>query len=461
MGKKPAPLSLLPSNNHYLLFRDKPFLLVTSSEHYGALLNTGFDYIRYFNELVECGNNATRMFSGYYHEIPGIFSIQKNTLAPEKDAFICPWTRTSVPGAGDGGNKYDLDKFDDAYFDRLYKICKAASERGIVIEFTLFCVFYPQEHDGGLWEIAPFHHANNVNGIERVGIADAYSMNNRILISYQKKFVKKIVAFLNEFDNIYYEICNEPYFDANTLEWQNHIAKIIKETEYSLPNKHLIGVNVTNGYEAIQKPNEDISIFSFHYSNGDCMKANAGLHKVVGCNETGFAGMEETYYRRQAWELFMSGCAAYIGLDYSFAAGYEDGSFIGKDQPGVSSKTFRKQLGAMKDFLVEADVFNMTPDNGFIAKCFFGNGFFRGMSDHDGGYAIYAVGASWFELNLQNGLYDVEWLNPISLMKVDTCVECSQNSIKIVPPQSVLGDGSVSTELAVRLKLRHTKSSPN
>lgn len=39
------PLKLHPANRHYFLFRDKPTVLMGSTEHYGALINLDFDYI--------------------------------------------------------------------------------------------------------------------------------------------------------------------------------------------------------------------------------------------------------------------------------------------------------------------------------------------------------------------------------------------------------------------------------
>ena len=37
------PLALLPANPHYFVYRGKPTVLVTSGEHYGAVLNGKFD----------------------------------------------------------------------------------------------------------------------------------------------------------------------------------------------------------------------------------------------------------------------------------------------------------------------------------------------------------------------------------------------------------------------------------
>src|SRR5262245_29626948 len=41
------PLRLHPDNPHYFLFRGKPTVLITSGEHYGAVLNLDFDYVAY------------------------------------------------------------------------------------------------------------------------------------------------------------------------------------------------------------------------------------------------------------------------------------------------------------------------------------------------------------------------------------------------------------------------------
>src|SRR6266852_4814128 len=84
------PLALHRDNPHYFLFRGKPAVLVTSGEHYGAVLNLDFDYRKYLKTLEAYGLNLTRTFSGAYCEPAGAFSIAENTLAPAKGRFIAP-----------------------------------------------------------------------------------------------------------------------------------------------------------------------------------------------------------------------------------------------------------------------------------------------------------------------------------------------------------------------------------
>ncbi len=58
------PIRLHPENPHYFLFRGKPTVLITSSEHYGAVLNPDFDYLAYLNALQAQGFNLTKVFNG-------------------------------------------------------------------------------------------------------------------------------------------------------------------------------------------------------------------------------------------------------------------------------------------------------------------------------------------------------------------------------------------------------------
>src|SRR5438093_3416671 len=83
-------LALHPRNPHYFLFRGKPTILITSGEHYGAVLNLDFDFVRYLDALQADGLNLTRTFSGAYVEPQGAFKIAGNTLAPAPGRFICP-----------------------------------------------------------------------------------------------------------------------------------------------------------------------------------------------------------------------------------------------------------------------------------------------------------------------------------------------------------------------------------
>ncbi len=167
-----GPLRLLPENTHYLQWRGKPTVLITSGEHYGAVLNSAFDYEKYLTKLESLGFNLTRTFSGAYCEPPGAFNIQHNTLAPKRGDLICPWARSKTVGYPNGGNKFDLEKWGPAYFKRLRDFVSQASRRGVVVELVLFCPFYKDS----MWELSPMNAANNVNGVGRCKREEAYTL---------------------------------------------------------------------------------------------------------------------------------------------------------------------------------------------------------------------------------------------------------------------------------------------
>ncbi|NQT82679.1 hypothetical protein HQ563_06625, partial [bacterium] len=133
------PIKLHPDNPHYFLWRGKPTVLITSGEHYGAVLNRDFDYIKYLKTLESHGFNLTRVFSGAYCEPPGAFNIKDNTLAPGKGRLICPWGLSDKPGYAFGGNKFDLTRWDEDYFRRLRDFVAKAGRRGVVVEVVFFC----------------------------------------------------------------------------------------------------------------------------------------------------------------------------------------------------------------------------------------------------------------------------------------------------------------------------------
>jgi hypothetical protein len=357
------PISLHPQNPHYFQFRGKPTILITSGEHYGAVLNLDFDYATYLKTLRADGLNHTRVWAGTYREIPGSFNITDNSLAPQPNRYVCPWARSSTAGYAHGGNKFDLAKWDDAYFARLKDFMTQASRLGIVVEMNLWCPNY----DEALWKASPMHASNNVNGVGNCGKDEPYTLKQQDLLAVQESTTRKMVQELRDFDNLYYEICNEPYFGGVTVDWQHRIAEIIVDAEKDFPGKHLISQNVANGRAKVEKPDPAVSIFNFHYCvPPDVVGMNYALDRVIGENETGFRGSEDVLYRSEGWDFILAGGGLYNNLDYSFTSRYADGSFLTYKSPGGGSPALRKQLRILKNFIHGMDFIRMTPNDAVL-----------------------------------------------------------------------------------------------
>ena len=343
-----TPIALHPRNPHYFEFRGKPTVLVTSGEHYGAVLNLDFDFLPYLDTLARHGFNQTRTFSGTYREVPGAFRIQNNTLAPKPNRYQSPWKRVAE-ATDNQPERFDLDAFDAAYFERLKSFVSEAGKRGIVVELVLFCPLYEEN----LWEVNPMNSRNNVNGVGDCPRDEVYTLKHPKLLEKQRAFVRKVVTELNGFDNLYYEICNEPYFGGVTLEWQERIAETIDETEENLPNEHMIAQNIANEKMKVDRPvHPRVSLLNFHYADPAAALENQGLDRAIGDDETGFDGVGDRAYRSEAWLFLLAGGGLFSNLDYSFTPDHEDGTATVSDPtPGGGGETLRTQLAFLKRFL--------------------------------------------------------------------------------------------------------------
>ena len=51
-----------PDNPHYFAYKGKPLVLITTDQHYGAVINLDFDYASFLDRLHEYGMNLTRIY---------------------------------------------------------------------------------------------------------------------------------------------------------------------------------------------------------------------------------------------------------------------------------------------------------------------------------------------------------------------------------------------------------------
>jgi Cellulase (glycosyl hydrolase family 5) len=437
----PAQLRLHPQNNQYFLYKNKPTVLVGSGEHYGAVMNLDFDYRKYLHTLAKDGLNVTRLFTGPYREAPGAFGIDKNTLGVSAARYSCAWARSTTPGYADGGYKFDLTRWDEGYFSRLKDFLHCADSLDILVEITLFTSFY-----GDMWQISPFHPQNNINGTPDMPYQRIQTPGNGSYQQYQEDYVRKMTRELNAFDNIYFEIQNEPWSDNGqktgiwndyvqpgmlksagdhwrcvqepasqaALDWQRSIAAVIRDEERLLPKKHLIAQNIGNFIVSAPETGlEKIDILTFHYALPQIVAHNAWHGKLAGFNETGFAGSDDATYRRQAWRFMFAGGGLFNHLDYSFSVGLEDGSDTTYQAPGGGSPALRAQLGVLRKCLESLDLPRLRPDATVVRGS---SAFYSALSDGKSQWAIYYEAAQPFSLalTLPVGKYEAYWHDAVT-----------------------------------------------
>jgi hypothetical protein len=451
---------LFPGNNRYLEFHGKPIVLITSAEHYGAVINAAFDYKKYLSELEKEGFNYTRIFTGTYLEpTDNIFGIKNNNLAPGAGLYVSPWI------LNDG--KYNLEQFNNEYFVRLKDFIREACQKNIIVEITLFSSIY----DNSAWRLCPFYFKNNSNGLDSIPFYMANTVFNKDLLKYQISFVKKLIGELNEYDNLFYEIQNEPWSDnpclvnyvnlsnnsvfpepwqtkveiANpvSLHWQQEIATTIIETEKALKKQHLIAENISNFEYAVDQPVNNVSILNFHYATSRAVSSNLAFSGVKSLDETGFMPHRSELYLEQAWRFVLAGGGIYNNLDYSFITGNEEGNWpIPDSNPGWGGPAFREQLHLLVKFMHAIPFHEMKFCDSLVVNDT--KVMQVGMRGRDGtlGMLLGDVEDRPLQLDIKPGNYAVEWWNIFT-------GEIISKEITVVPDTQLISPFSCKTAALV------------
>jgi hypothetical protein len=164
-----------------------------------------FDYDAYLGFLEDHGHNFIRLWRWE----------QFKSQAAGGDFHLCmtpqPWARTGPGEATDGKPKFDLDRFDQAFFDRLRDRVIAAGNRGIYVAVMFFdgwALHLSPEPDNV--EGHPFHTANNVNGIAISSIVDYQVLPlDPHVQALQESYIRKVVDTIHGLPNVLYEVANE------------------------------------------------------------------------------------------------------------------------------------------------------------------------------------------------------------------------------------------------------------
>jgi hypothetical protein len=198
------------------------------------------------------------------------------------------------------------------------------------------------------------------------------TLDEPALVARQEAVLRKLLTELNGFDNVYYEICDEPYCSGaspkETEAWQNHLLDVADATMRKLPHRQLLAVNYANEYTLVKGPHPAVSILNFHYcSPPAAVPLNWSLNKPVCFDETG-GGDRVLDRRREAWAFMLSGGAVYNNLDPSFATDDPTGSGKIQQPDGrFDDRPLRKQLRFLREFVESLDFIHMQPDRSAVA----------------------------------------------------------------------------------------------
>ncbi len=248
-----------PANPRWFSYESSP--LVLSGNGLWLLIPTdSYDLAEHNRHTVTWGGNSNRA---------SLFSFCNDG--------VCPWERTGPGKANDGRPKFDLTKFNRAYWERAARYFRDCQKQGIFPLVQVWGECYCEGAPGGpdRWNKHPFNPDNNVNdlpGLPR-GIADAdrddcfYNTGNAKLMALQDAFVTEALDRFGKFPVIW-DIGNEVGLDTQLSDrWLRHWADFFDAYEKRHPGIGILSTvdcNVNNGHYDRIKNFDVINIHGAH-----------------------------------------------------------------------------------------------------------------------------------------------------------------------------------------------------
>ncbi|NUR29328.1 MAG: hypothetical protein HOV83_26375 [Catenulispora sp.] len=403
------------------------------------------DYAAYLRFLTERGHNFIRLWRWEQFRSQAAGGNYHLDMSPQ------PWARTGPGTAKDGKPRFDLERFDDAFFGRLRERVAAAGEAGFYVGVMLFDGWAlhlspPPDHIEG----HPFHAGNNVNGVTAASINDlqVLPLDPRVA-AYQERYVQKVVDTLHDLPNVLWEVANESSGDGavtreiaeylgmeeapewgDSTEWQYWVIDVVKRHEAASGYAtHPIGMTMQFPVAEQPKVNEpllrsraewispgyDDEVFA---QGGHPMAPGSapsrwfadppitdGAQVVISDTDHYAPGHGDALW---AWKSFLRGHHPIL-MDYGLIAGLEPTGQAAADT-GVPPFEFyepaRWAMGDTRRFADRVDLVGMHPDSGVSSTGYAlvnpGTEYLV-LDPHDDGRA--------FTVRLRPGSYRVEWFD--------------------------------------------------
>lgn len=214
-------------NSYFWQYRGKPILLLGGSRE-DNLFNHPEGLAEHLDTLAACGGNYIR-----------------NTMSSRDPGN--PWAFKKLESG-----LYDLNQWNEVYWQRFERLLKLAAERDIVVQIEIWdpwdyfkteaAVGFGDQNVG--WESCPYNPALNLNyTAEETGLAEVidYHVNQpgkhlffqtpptlkdiTQVRRYQEAFIEKMLDIALEYPNVLYNIRNEC---RESIEWSQYWAQFIR-----------------------------------------------------------------------------------------------------------------------------------------------------------------------------------------------------------------------------------------
>ena len=411
------------------------------------------DFDAFVRFLTTHGHNFTLLWSTELPRFHGLPTTE--TSPPDFSVDPFPWMRTGPGLATDGRPKFDLTKFNQAYFDRLRTRVQALNTAGIYAGVYLFT---------GEWLAAfrcpvdgyPFSGPNNINGVDdgyrggpRESAIGAVSMTAPNAISMtQDAYVRKTIDTLNDLPNVLWIVSEEA--PTESTWWNNHLISLVRAYEKSKRYQHPIGYGSLGGHP--QDPvlyNSDADWVAPWAWVSPSKSAGTGSPTVkVNINDSdhSYFGMwndTPQKNRNYIWENFANGNQVVFMDPYLVYYPRQRRNLCLDPVNGIGSKpdpryeNFRDNLGHLVRYSRKLNLANVTAMSTLSSTKFC----LAQTPDTGAEYLVYAPNGGPFTLDLSampdSRMLSVEWFNPATGTTIPRgAIPAGSRSQSFTPPFS-------------------------
>ncbi len=412
-----GPLSVHPTNPRYFADPTGRAVYLTGSHTWSNLQDgetSAFNYTSYLGLLQANNQNFIRLWvSESPQSDAGLMPAPGFTgSAPwYQRASPLPYARTGSGSAADGLPKFNLNQFNQAYFDRLRTRVMAARDRGMYVSIMLFNAWTAgnandRVSNRNVWRYHPYNSNNNVSGMNGDPNGDGngeetHTLQVAAVTQAQEAYVRKVIDTVNDLDNVMYEVSNGD--TVGDPAWQFHIINVIKSYEAGKPKQHLVGMTgaeqISNSL-LLTNPGEWTSFSAMTYDSPSdpytsSPPASDGTRiSILDTDHLGYALFQKdpALTRAWVWKSFTRGHHPILMEDSTDSSGWVAG---------------RSAMGQTQSYASRVNLAGMTPLNTLSSTNYC-------LASAGQEYVVYQPGNGPFTVNVVGGAYAYEWFNPVT-----------------------------------------------
>lgn len=214
------------TNPWYWSFGGEPVLLLGASDDDNLFQWPEKELIKHLDLLQKSGGNVIR-----------------NTMSDRDDKGFEIYAFKQSEGS-----KYDLEKWNEAYWKRFERLLRETAKRGIYVQIEVWDRFdFTDKNESNHWKFHPFNPANNINytyqdshfgehypehpakNLQPFFFTTPKQQDNQTVLRYQQRFVDKLLDHSLKYDHVLYCIDNET---TGEEEWARYWAQFIKDRAF-------------------------------------------------------------------------------------------------------------------------------------------------------------------------------------------------------------------------------------